>query len=257
MCLISFAYKVHPEYPLILIANRDEFYNRPTREVQFWTEEGFPDILAGKDLKDDGTWLGTHKYGKWAALTNYRNINHLKVNAPSRGNLVLDFLKTDYSAESYLSDIRKNAAQYNDFNLLLFDGVELMHYSNVTDEINSITKGIHGLSNALLDTPWSKVKKITNDLEAMIQKNNLKKEDLFSILQNEDKAKKEDLPSTGLPLDLEVAMSSIFIHTPFYGTRCSSIIFIDKKGIMQFTEQRYSNNKEVLSKVEFEYCAHP
>jgi len=251
MCLIAFACKVHHEYPLILIANRDEFYNRPTRTAQFWTEEGYPNILAGKDLKAGGTWIGLHKNGKWAALTNYRDLNRLKVNPPSRGDLALDFLKSAVSAEEYLDTIKKDAAQFNDFNLLLSDGNEIVHYSNVSDLTTTITNGIHGLSNALLDTPWQKLTNITNNLEAAIHNNHLEKEHLFNLLSNEEKAATALLPTTGLSLELEKAMSSVFIHTPFYGTRCSTIILINKNGQIEFTERNYSEQKTILSETTF------
>ena len=252
MCLIAFAHNVHTDYPLILIANRDEFYNRPTRAAQFWTTEGFDDILAGKDLKAGGTWIGLHKNKRWAALTNYRNLHNLKENPPSRGSLVLDFIKSNSSAENYLGNIQKDAALYNDFNLLLFDGKDIAYYSNISNTIQSVSNGIHGLSNALLDTPWKKVDRIKSDLENAIQNNHLEKDFLFDLLCNEDKANPEDLPSTGLSLELEKAMSSIFIHTPFYGTRCSTIILKDKNGKVSFTERKYSENKEILGEVNYE-----
>lgn len=252
MCLIAFAINVHPDYPLILIANRDEFYNRPTRSAQFWEAEGFADILAGKDLKAGGTWIGINKNKRWAALTNYRDLHSLKENPPSRGSLVLDFIKSNSSAENYLGNIQKDAALYNDFNLLLFDGKEITYYSNISNTIQSVSNGIHGLSNALLDTPWKKVDRIKSDLENAIQNNHLEKDFLFDLLCNEDKANPEDLPSTGLSLELEKAMSSIFIHTPFYGTRCSTIIIKDKNGKVTFTERKYSENKEILGEVNYE-----
>jgi uncharacterized protein with NRDE domain len=251
MCLIAFAYKVHPQYPLILLANRDEFYNRPTQEAHFWVEEGFPSILAGKDLRAGGTWIGLQKNGRWAALTNFRNLKTVKENAPSRGDLVLDFLKSSIAAEAYLTILKKTASPFNDFNLLLFDGNEMLYYSNVSDTINKVKSGIHGLSNALLDTSWPKVEKITKELETAVNNNYLEKDYLFNLLSNEDKAPKEQLPSTGLPLEIEKAMSSVFIHTPIYGTHCSTLIFIDKNNEIQFIERKFSSNKDILSEVVF------
>lgn len=239
MCLITFAYQKHPKYTLILAGNRDEFYARPTRKAQFWGEEGEPDILAGKDLKAGGTWLGIHQDGRWGALTNYRDFSIQKENPPSRGELVLDFLKSDFEGTSYLQQLLPEADSYNGFNLLLGDKNGLYHMHNQEKEIHSIEPGVHGLSNASLNTPWTKVTRAKERLAKIISQPEFEKEALFKLLLDEDKAPEETLPATGLSQEMEKAVSSIFIKTENYGSRCSTLLLIDKDGVVDFTERRF------------------
>jgi len=239
MCLITFAYNAHPEYELILAGNRDEFYERPTRKAQFWTDEGHPDILAGKDLKAGGTWLGINKDGRWGALTNYRDFSIQKEDPPSRGELVLNYLQSDQSGESYLQKLLPRATDYNGFNLLLGDQSGIYHLLNQEGTINPVEDGIHGLSNASLDTPWMKLQKANQSLKGLIDADNITKEALFDLLLDEEKAPDSELPKTGLDHDMEKAVSSIFIKTKDYGSRCSTLLLINKKGRISFTERRY------------------
>lgn len=239
MCLITFAYQNHPKYNLILAGNRDEFYGRPTRKAQFWSEEGYPDILAGKDLKGGGTWLGVHKDGRWGTLTNYRDPSIQKEDPPTRGELVTDYLKSGRSAMDYLQDVTQKADEYNGFNLLLWDTKGFYHYSNQSKKVINISHGIHGISNALLDTPWPKLTSANRQLAEVIQEEEISKEKLFELLKDETKAAEEHLPVTGIPKDLEKAVSSIFIKTENYGSRCSTVLLIDKEGNIDFTERSY------------------
>ena len=254
MCLITFAYKSHPKYSLVLVANRDEFYTRPTRNAQYWIEEGYPDILAGKDLEASGTWMGIHKNRKWAALTNYRDLNQLKENPPSRGDLALNFLKSDQSARQYLKDIQKKSSLYNGFNLLLNDEEGIFHFSNQTNKIIEVTSGIHGLSNALLDTPWPKLELAKSGLNEFLKQDRIDTNELFDILKNETKAEDDKLPKTGLSFDLEKAISSVFIKTDGYGTRCSTLLLIHTDGTVEFIERRYNpTQREVLDEQHFKF----
>ncbi len=239
MCLITFAYKKHPKYNLILAGNRDEFYERPTRKAKFWTDENYPDILAGKDLEAGGTWLGVHKDGRWGALTNYRDPSIQKEDPPSRGELVLDYLKSKKSGMDYLQEVTLKAEEYNGFNLLLWDSQGFYHYSNQNKRVTNISGGIHGISNALLDTPWPKLTSANRQLEHIISQESFDKEQLFELLADDTKAPEEQLPVTGIPKDLEKAVSSIFIKTENYGSRCSTVLLIDKEGNIDFTERRF------------------
>lgn len=250
MCLIAFAYNVHPEHPLILISNRDEFYDRPAQKVHFWNKEGETKILAGKDLEGGGTWFGVGENGKWGAVTNHRNIESIKEDAPTRGDLIPKFLKSTDSAENYLSQLKKDAANYNGFNLLLGDENGVYHYSNISDVITKIQPGVHGVSNALLNTPWPKLELAKNELKDKLQTNNIDQESLFSILKNEKKAEVHELPETGLTEELELAISSIFIDIKNYGTRCSTLLFVSQNGNMKFVERTY--NSENNSNLEDE-----
>jgi len=253
MCLISFAYKIHPRYSLVLLANRDEFYKRPARKAQFWTEEGFPDILAGKDLSAGGTWMGINKNGKWAALTNYRDMNKLKPNPPSRGDLVLNFLKSESTAKKYLENLKEKAPMYDGFNLLTGDNKGVFHFSNVTNKITLIKPGVYGLSNALLNTPWPKLENAKSELALHIKAENLNRDTLFNILTDQQKADESQLPETGLTKEMEKAISSIFISTDDYGTRCSSLLFIDMEGNIDFTERSYIPGTNDMEEVRFAF----
>ena len=254
MCLITFAYRNHPNYSLILLANRDEFYGRPTRKAQFWTEEGYPDILAGKDLEAGGTWMGVNKNGCWAALTNHRDLKNLKEKAPSRGELSIDFLNSEYSASQYLSLIQESAHLYNGFNLLVGDKEGVFHYSNYSNEITAITSGVHGLSNALLNTSWPKLEIAKSALSHNIDQNKIDRNSLFDILMNESRAKETELPETGLTKGMEKAISSIFINTENYGTRCSTLLLIDNTGNIEFTERQYkANSSAIIDEQSFQF----
>ncbi|MBU2452825.1 MAG: NRDE family protein, partial [Proteobacteria bacterium] len=150
MCLILFGYKVKKKYPLILIANRDEFFHRPTAPLHFW--ENNAGLLAGKDLEQGGTWLGVHKNGKFCALTNYRDPFLIKQNAPSRGEILVDYLESQIPCDAYFNVLKKNAAAYNGFNLLFGDKNGIYWFSNLKNRVERIQPGIHGLSNRFLDT---------------------------------------------------------------------------------------------------------
>lgn len=239
MCLITFAYNKHPKYRLILAANRDEFYGRPTRRAQFWDEDGRPDILAGKDLEAGGTWMGVCKSGKWAALTNYRDPNWKLDNPPSRGELVLNFLMNGNTSQEYLETLHKEADRYIGYNILLGDSSGIIHFSNHDKSPKVIKAGLHGVSNALLDTPWPKLEKAKSSLETHVDSYEIDKEHLFSFLNDETQAPDETLPETGIPYKWEKAVSSLFIKTENYGTRCSSILLIDHDGSIEFTERRF------------------
>ncbi len=252
MCLITFAYNAHPKYQLILAANRDEFYERPTRKAQFWEKESYPNLLAGKDLEAGGTWMGAHTSGRWGALTNYRDPSWIKKNPPSRGALVLDFLKSDEQAQEHLEERRAKAVDYNGFNLLLGDKNGLFHYSNVTDQITELESGIHGVSNALLDTPWPKLDQAKSELEAAIQKDKIEFEQLFQLLKNEEKPPEDQLPDTGIPMEWEKAVSSVFIKTETYGTRCSTLLLIEHNDHATFVERRYNpKTSEIIEENAF------
>lgn len=239
MCLITFAYKAHPTYKLIIAANRDEFYNRPTRKAQFWKDEKHSEILAGKDLEAGGTWMGINTSGKWGALTNYRDPSWVREHPPSRGELILDFLKNKELPKAQLLHLKENAKDYSGFNLLLGDTESLFHFSNVTNSITEIESGIHGVSNALFNTSWPKLNQAKQELKEVIKSKNFEFEDLFQLLKNEHKPPKEQLPNTGIPKEWEKAVSSVFIKTESYGTRCSTLLLIDYDGKATFLERRY------------------
>lgn len=237
MCLIVFSYKQHSTYDLIFAANRDEFYGRPTEAAHFWDEH--PDVLAGKDLKAGGTWMGITRNGAVSALTNYRDFTTTKDNPPSRGHLVLDYLVDGGDPEPYLKKVDERAGLYNGFNLLAGTTDKLMYYSNQVKEIRRLSPGLYGLSNHLLNTPWPKVEQARIDLQHAVNQQDITENRLFGILKNDRKAPDDALPETGLSLELERAVSSVFIDTEDYGTRGSTVLLIDKRGHVTFIERHY------------------
>lgn len=237
MCLITFAYQSHPEYELIFAANRDEYYGRPTREARFWDEE--PRILAGKDLKAGGTWMGITKNGYFSALTNYRDPSEVKENAPSRGKLPLEYLKHEMNPEKYFQQLKKSDEKYNGFNLLAGSLGKICYYSNRRESIHVLQPGIFGLSNHLLNTNWPKVQRARTNMKNLIGNDNISEEALFDLLADDTPAPDNKLPDTGLSKDLEKAVSPVFIKTEKYGTRSSTIMLISKNGKVKFVERRF------------------
>lgn len=237
MCLITFSYQQHPKYRLIFAANRDEKHERPTRQAKFW--DNHPEILAGKDLKAGGTWMGITQYGSWAALTNFRNPSIRRDDPPSRGKLVLDYLKNGDRPEDYLRELHPKANQYMGFNLLVGSMDQLGYYSNQQNEIELLDSGLYGLSNHLLDTGWPKVQRAKEKLNELIKDESISEEALFDLLADDQEAPDSELPSTGIPKEIERKVSPIFIKSEDYGTRCSTVLLIDNEGQVTFTERRF------------------
>ena len=241
MCLISFAYKCHPGYRLVLAANRDEFLDRPTASLGFH----FPGetILAGRDLRSGGTWLGLAGDGRLAAITNYRDPSRVNGTAPSRGEIILEYLRSGLQAEAFLKEFTVRSERFNGFNLLLADNEHLVHYSNISHTRTILNPGIYGLSNQLLDTPWPKViraKQLLCDLLA--QNGTIDREPFFHLLTDRTRPDDTQLPNTGIGLEWERLLSPIFIHSPTYGTRSSSLLTITDNGQADFHERSYCHN---------------
>lgn len=247
MCLIVFSYKQHPDYDLIFAANRDEFYGRPTRKAEFWDEH--PSVLAGKDLEAGGTWMGITTQGYFSAVTNYRDPDMVKDNPPSRGHLVLDYLKKEKDPEEYLKQVHSKADAYSGFNLLTGTMEKLMYYSNRQKDIARLEPGLYGLSNHLLDTPWPKVRQAKSDLDQLIRQGEIEPSKLYSILTNDRVADDSELPDTGIPKELERAISPAFIRTETYGTRSSTVLLVDKNGHVTYEERRYKDGSTETDKV--------
>jgi uncharacterized protein with NRDE domain len=239
MCLILFAYRVHPEYKLIVAANRDEFYNRSTAPAHFW--EDSPEILAGRDLEKMGTWMGVTKGGRFAALTNYRDPMELAEGKRSRGELVADALNYKANLKEYMQDLEKNNERYPGYNLVAGDINELYYYSNIGQEIQKLEPGIYGLSNHFLNTEWPKVLIGKEGLSKILNhKNEDIVEELLTLLRNSDTCSDELLPKTGVTLEWERILSPLFIKSEYYGTRSSTVLLMSEKEI-QFMERVFSN----------------
>lgn len=256
MCLIIFSYKMHPKYPLVLAANRDEYYERPTASAAFWDDE--PYLLAGRDLREGGTWLGVTKKGRIAALTNYRNPPHLKEGAPSRGLLVSNYLRSQEEPLAYLLKLTAEADQYNGFSMIVGDAKRLYYASNWGCTIE-LMPGLYGLSNRLLDTPWPKVQKGKAALDAILSRtNDPDPDDIFQFLSDRTVSPDTDLPDTGVNRDWERILSAIFINSPGYGTRSSTVIMVDKHNNMTFIEKSFAGeNSECWLTTKFKFKLNP
>jgi uncharacterized protein with NRDE domain len=237
MCLIFISVNQHPVYKLIIAANRDEFYDRETAPASYWPDDPF--ILGGRDLKAKGTWLGMTTGGKISLLTNYRDPSNINPMAPSRGRLVSDFLRNDFDAQSYLADVQSEGKRYNGFNLLAGTVDELFYYSNYADGLKHLTSGIYGLSNHLIDTPWPKVVRGKSMFQTVIGQPSFDPESLFEFLYDDQTAPDDQLPDTGIGLERERALSSMFIKTPHYGSRSSTVVLVDHANRVLFTERVY------------------
>lgn len=237
MCLIFLSLNNHPSYKLIVAANRDEFYQRQTAPADFWADQ--PNIVAGRDLEASGTWMGMNKNGRISMVTNYRDLKNLKQQAPSRGALVSDYLIGEESPETYLKKIEPQASAYNGFNLLVGDSNELYYLSNYKEGVHRLEKGIHGLSNALLNTPWPKVERGKQNFEQVIKHSVIDANQLFELLRDEQRSPDEKLPDTGVGLERERMLSSMFIKSPNYGTRCSTVLLVDKQHQVTYMERVY------------------
>ena len=250
MCLIAFAWDCHPKYKLILVANRDELYDRPTRQAQFWEDK--PTVFGGRDLQAQGTWMAVSKNGKFGALTNFRDPRNIRPEAKSRGEIIPSFLENDQSPEEYINNLHAKSENYNGFNLLVGDYTNLIHYSNAERKMNRITPGIHGLSNALLDTEWPKVNKLKEDFAKVVE-TEFENTDLLELLKDDSIFEENILPDTGVSREWERALSPICIQTEKYGTSISTVLTMDRFGNVAFTEVTLPVGGRAASTVNFEF----
>jgi uncharacterized protein with NRDE domain len=248
MCLILFSFQRHAKYPLILAGNRDEFYEREAQQAHFW--ESDPSLLAGKDLRAGGTWLGVSEKGEFGAVTNYRDLRNPINGERSRGEIIPEFLTQNGSAKEKLKQVKANYAKYSGFNLLAGSAGELYYLNNIDNQFQTVEPGIYGISNAFLDTSWPKVKKAKTAFTEAITSNTINRKKIFRFLQNSTPFPQEKLPDTGLTTEMEKAVSPIFIKTENYGTRCSTLLTIDHNGQIHFTEKTYPFNGDVTESVK-------
>lgn len=240
MCLIFLGHRTRADLPLVLAANRDEFVARPAAAAEFWPDS--PRTLGGRDLKQGGAWLAVDRSGRWAAVTNYRDPADVRPEARSRGDLVREFVQGDASPAEFLRRASADRREYNGYNLLLSDGVDAYYYSNVSDAVRRLEPGVYGLSNHLLDTPWPKVASGKAEFAAALAGAAPAPEDFFRVLANDRRAPDAQLPATGVPLEIERALSARFITLPGYGTRCSTVVLRDGGGALQFIEKSYDES---------------
>lgn len=252
MCLILFAYDCHPRYQLVVAANRDEFYERTALPASFWPDN--LDILAGKDLKQGGTWMGVTTTGRFAGLTNYRDPSTYNTDAPSRGYLVQDYLTGQLHPESYIANLPDQGAAYNGFNLLMGTPDSLYCFSNREKQLRKVEKGVHGLSNSLLDVPWPKVSKGIKSLADCLQQVDIEAESLFRIMADQEQPLDQDLPQTGVSLEAERMLAPAFVVSPKYGTKTSTVILIERNHRIRFWERSFIPGQvDKFSEVYYEF----
>jgi uncharacterized protein with NRDE domain len=248
MCLIVFAWRPGHAQPLIVAANRDEFYARPSLPLAQWPDA--PAVYAGRDQEAGGTWLGVNADGRFAALTNIRD-PHQPPARKSRGELVARFLSGSLPLEQYLAEINGRSLEYAGFNLLVGTREELWHY-NARDSVpTQLPAGVYGLSNAGLDTPWPKLVKAKTALSAVLE--NPQPEALLEILSDPQTAPFADLPDTGVGLATESLLSSVFIASPSYGTRASTALIVNADGTRQMVERSFGPHGGRLGEVELNF----
>jgi len=273
MCLIVFAFDDHPDYQLVLGANRDEFYERPTTPARFWKDA--PNVLAGRDEKAGGTWMGVTRSGSWAAITNVRNPGSHDPDAPSRGRLVANYLEQEPDPRTYLEQVDADA--YNGFNLLVGTSDEVWYLSNVDNGVQNVSAGVHGLSNRILNAPWPKVEAARERLRSL----SLDAPDdvgpaadggdrpeagdprlpesaddpvaaVLDLLEDREPFPDDALPDTGVGLETERMLSPLFIESDTYGTRSSTVLLVARDGTVTFAEKTFhSGTAEATRRFSF------
>lgn len=253
MCILFIAIDQHKDYPLIIAANRDEFHQRPTRPSHVWNRPSR--ILAGKDELANGTWMGINKFGHIAAITNIRAPGKEVNNAISRGGLVTDFLDEQPDSADYHQQIETSRRRYNGYNLLFGKLTALSVYNNFEDDLQVLDAGVYGLSNAMLNTPWPKLDTGKAELARYCQQEQpIEFDQLFALLKNNTPAHDDVLPKTGVPIEWEKKLSSIFIESPNYGTRSSTLLLIDKQQQVYWQERTFDPAANEINRVEHKFA---
>jgi uncharacterized protein with NRDE domain len=254
MCLILLAWRVHPKYPCVIAANRDEYFERPTASADWWADDS--GILGGRDLQAGGTWFGVTRSARFAALTNFRDPATFRMDAPSRGKLVTDFLTARWPTAAGLEEVARRGAQCNPYNLICSDGEVLGVYESTVARARTLEPGVYALSNHLLDTPWPKVRQAKSQLSAALDELP-KAAAMLDLLRDDETAPDGELPRTGVSLELERMLSSAFVRGETYGTRSSTIFTIAVDGTASFAEWAWSETGSLagLARYHFQVAA--
>jgi uncharacterized protein with NRDE domain len=252
MCLVLIALDAHPDYSLVVAANRDEFYDRPSAAAAFWADR--PRILGGRDLQAGGTWLGIDRRGRFAAVTNYRQGQREPAAPRSRGLLVSEYLAKGIGARAHIERVERDAALYNGFNLIAGDARELLYFSNRDGRPRALGGGIYGLSNHLLDTAWPKVTSGKDALHALLTGGGSDPvPSLLALLSDRRQVADQLLPRTGVGLAWERLLSSAFIVSSEYGTRSSTVVLVGRDGGVVFVERSFGSNGIPTGEVRHEF----
>ncbi len=237
MCLLLFALDAHPRHRLVVAANRDEAYDRPTTALHWWDDS--PDVLAGRDLRAGGTWMGVTRDGRWAALTNVRDPQSPRPSDRSRGSLVADFLTGPAPADAYAAQVFDERGVYDGFNLIVADAASVWVVSTRADQPVTLGPGVYGLSNDRLDTPWPKVERGRRLLRTALAADTVETAPLLDLLDDRHQPPEDALPDTGVGVDWERRLAPMFIASESYGTRVSTAIVQDREGSIRVAEQTW------------------
>ncbi len=255
MCLLVLAWGVHPRYRLIAAANRDEYHDRPAEPLGRWPPP--EEMLAGRDLRAGGTWLGVDRRRRFGVITNFHDLQRAPSTAPSRGGLIPDFMRQGAGAGEYLSSLESRASDYGGFNLLLADGRSLWYGSNRTTPFaRELSAGIYGLSNERLDTPWPRLRRARVGFEAWLRASasscDADAAALFALLGDSRPATEAHRPPRmGLPPEWEQTLSAPFVRHPRYGTRCSTLVLIEPCGTLLLAERRFDCEGRCIGESEY------
>jgi uncharacterized protein with NRDE domain len=250
LCLALVALDAHPQLALVIAANRDEFHARPAKTAHWWPDG----TLAGVDLEAGGTWFGVTQRGRWALVTNFREGIPRDPNAPSRGGLVTRALADDAAPLVAAAAIAADGARYHGYNLLVGEATNAAYTSNRASGAVALGRGIHGLSNHLLETPWPKLVRAKARLAACLGHNAVDIESLFELLADRNQAEPAALPSTGIAPEWERLLSSAFIVDGGYGTRCSTVLTIDRDGGGHFVERSFDPHGNGAEEVAYAFA---
>lgn len=255
MCLIGIAYGMHPRFPLLVAANRDEFHERAADPARFWPDH--PALLAGRDRRGGGTWLGLSLAGRFAAVTNFREPASPTTGRRSRGELVVQFLEGDQSAATFARRVTADGARYGGFGLLVMDRCSMWFASNRVDSPVPVPTGVHGLSNQALNSPWPKVDRMRAELARQAAATRPEMRRLLSALRDTTRAPDHDLPETGVGLERERLLSPPFIVDDSYGTRCSTLLRVDADGRCTFREDSYTAAGDTFCSRRYRFLCRP
>ena len=250
MCSVLVSWQASNTYPLVIAGNRDEYFARPSEPAHWWDTQ--TPILAGKDQQAGGTWMGINKRGRFAVVTNYRDIK--PKSAPrSRGELVTQFLTSRKTPKQFAAHLESVEDQYAGFNLLFGDHRQLHYFSNRSIGIGPLAPGVYAVSKALLNTPWPKVNEGKAFLREALNNGDVSPTKILEFLNDKTPAKDDDLPFRTLPLKQRRLLSAPFIVGKEYGTRASTILSINHKKSAHFFEQRYRANGRSEGSDEFSF----
>jgi len=252
MCLLVLAWRAHPRYRLVVAANRDEYHERAAAALGLWPPPHA--ILAGRDLRAGGTWLGLDRARRFGVVTNFRDLQPPKPGAPSRGELILQFLSSTATPAAFFATLAAQASAYSGFNLLLADQDSLWYGCNrATPFARELPAGVYGLSNEFLDTPWPKLARVRTRFAQWLSQAEQSPAELFALLDDRERVADDALlPQTGLTREWERVLSAPFVQHPEYGTRSSTVLLLEPDARGYLAERRFDSRGALSGETAFQ-----